>query len=166
MAEPLKIITWDHPTLMKVAEPVAAHEFGPALEELGARMLAAMKERDGIGLAAPQVDVSKRIFVMTFPDQPTMSPIIVVNPVLKLSGAILYETEGCLSFPGIHEQVARSAKVDMEYQRPDGTVQVAFMDLWNARVAQHEFDHLDGIMFFDRLTRQMRKKLMKEWDKR
>ncbi len=160
----LTITLWDNPILKKVAEPVADSAFGSQLEAFGQEMIETMLAKKGIGLAGPQVGVSNRIFVMTFPDNETMKPVVVVNPELKLSGWFKYEREGCLSFPGLFEQVERRADVVMQYKNPIGESLECVLANWDARVAQHEFDHLNGIMFFDRMSRQMRKHLLKQWE--
>jgi len=167
MADILDIVEWEHPTLKQVAAPVADSEFGPQLEAFGAQLIATMlANANGVGLAAPQVDVSKRVFVMRFPDHGDLKPIVVVNPAVELSGKTLHEREGCLSFPGIYEWVARSEIAVMTYREPlHGEWQEYILTGWDARVAQHELDHLNGIMFFDRLVSQLRKKVLKRWAK-
>jgi peptide deformylase len=165
----LKIVTWPDPILRKVAESVPDSGFGPTLEDFGRQMIATMLEGNGtstgIGLAATQVGVAQRVFVMTFPDHKEFDPLIVVNPTLQLSGETLFEQEGCVSFPGIYDQVARSATVTMDYQNAlSGEHHKQILTSWDARVAQHEFDHINGIMFFDRMSRQMRKALLRQWE--
>jgi peptide deformylase len=162
---PLKIVLWADPILKKIAEPVADSAFGQTLEDFGRQMIETMQAYNGLGLAGPQVGVSNRIFVMTFPDHKERKPLVVVNPVLKLSGATLYQYEGCLSFPGLQEQVPRSAEVVMEYQDPlEGEWNEYTLANWDARVSAHEFDHCNGVMFFDRMSRQMRKALLRQWE--
>jgi len=161
----VKITLWDDPILTKIAEPVAESAFGSELESFGQEMLATMKAcGNGVGLAGPQVSLSNRIFVMKFPEDETRTPIIVINPVLKLSGWYTYQREGCLSLPGIYEQVERNQDVVMQYRNPIGETLEVSLTKWDARVAQHEFDHLNGIMFFDRMSRQVRKRLLREWE--
>lgn len=160
----LTITLWDNPILSKVAEPVADSAFGSSLEAFGQDMIETMVSNKGIGLAGPQVGVSSRIFVMSFPEHKDRKPLVVVNPVLKLGGWFTYEQEGCLSFPGITEQVERQAEVVMQYRNPIGESLERIVTKWDARVAQHEFDHLNGIMFFDRMSRQVRKRLLREWE--
>jgi peptide deformylase len=160
----LTIIQWDNPFLKLVAQPVADSAFGSSLEALGQDMVETMVSNKGIGLAGPQVGVSSRIFVMSFPEHKDRKPIVVVNPVLKLGGWFTYEQEGCLSFPGLSEQVERQAEVVMQYKNPIGEALELVLTKWDARVAQHEFDHLNGIMFFDRVSRQVRKRLLREWE--
>lgn len=141
----LEIILWDNPILKKIAEPVPDSAFGPELEKFGQQMIETMLSAPGLGLAGPQVGLSQRIFVMTFPDDEKRDnknvPLVVVNPVLKMDGETLYEQEGCLSLPGIHAQVPRSANVRLEYRDPlHGENYETTLTNWDARVAQHEFD--------------------------
>ena len=159
----LEVVIWDDPVLSKVTAAVPDSGFGPKLEAFGLDLVATMKARNGIGLAAPQVGVSSRVFVMTFPDHDAMEPVVAVNPALVLSGKTLYEREGCLSLPGVYEQVARSASTVMRYRDPLGAEHELPLSGWDARVAQHEWDHTQGIMFFDRMSRQMRYRLLRDW---
>jgi peptide deformylase len=160
----LTITLWDNPILSKIAEPVPDSGFGQGLEDFANQMIETMVAKKGVGLAAPQVGVSSRVFVMTFPTDEARKPIAVVNPTLKLDGWYTYEREGCLSLPGLYDQVERKADVTMQYRNPIGEAQEIVIHKWDARVAQHEFDHLNGIMFFDRMSRQMRKRLLKQWE--
>jgi len=166
----LKIRVWDDPVLSTVAEKVPDTEFGPDLERLGLDMLETLRATSsGVGLAGPQVGISKRIFVMAQDSENKKvdpSYHILVNPVIALDGTVVYGTEGCLSFPGLYEQVERSNIVAMTYQKPDGEYIHVNMGGLDARIVQHEVDHLNGIMFFDRLSRQMRKRLLQKWEKK
>jgi|SRR5208282_3254521 len=183
---------WDDPVLSVVCPAVEDNEFGPELIQFGLSLLKTMENHNGLGLAAPQVGVAKRIFAMAFPDDEEKyrqwspdgkcpdwrhprKPIVVCNPTLMLDGKTLYEREGCLSLPGIFEQVARAEKVTMQYRQTDGQPQeLPLVDL-NARVAQHEFDHLNGIMFFNytdirttygrRMQKQVSKQVLRNWEK-
>jgi peptide deformylase len=181
---------WDDPVLSTLCDAVEDNEFGPKLDEFGTSLLAAMGDRNGIGLAAPQVGVTKRIFALSFPDDEVRygaerpagmlqvdqrRPIIVCNPVLVLDGRTVYAREGCLSLPGIHEQVARAETVKMQFRRTDGAATEIVLANINARVAQHEFDHLNGIMFFNytdkrpqygaRMSKQVSKQVLRDWEK-
>jgi peptide deformylase len=166
---------WDDPVLSKVCDKVGDSEFGPQLEEFARQLLVTMDAANGVGLAAPQVGVLKRLFVMRLPDHRDAAPIAVCNPVLVLSGAGLAGQEGCLSLPGIFDQVYRAGHVNMTYTTPSGKPSELSLDMWDARVVQHEFDHLNGIMFFDfrdkrpvygaRMSKQMSKKVLREWEK-
>src|SRR5208337_4033869 len=158
---------WDDPALSKVCDKIEDNEFGPKLVEFGQSLLATMKSRNGIGLAAPQVGVAKRMFVMRFP------------------GRLVPGREGCLSLPGLFEQVYRAENCILQYRIPFGSTYEIALDRWDARVAQHEADHLDGIMFFDykdkrenyvtlehpqpwgaRMSKQLSKNVLREWEKR
>lgn len=171
----LNLKYWDDPALSAVCPKVDDNEFGPKLAEFGQDLIATMEAKGGIGLAAPQVGVLKRVFAMRFPDDESLEPVVVCNPSLRLEGEAWREREGCLSLPGVFEQVARARNVVMQYSSPDGTMYETLLRDWNAKVAQHEADHLDGIMFFDytdkrpaygaRMSRQMHKQVMRAWDK-
>ncbi len=181
----LQIRIWDDPVLSTVCDKIEGNEFGPKLEEFGRELIATMQNRNGVGLAAPQVGVSKRVFAMAFPDHEKESPLIVVNPTLVLTGLTVPGREGCLSLPGLFEQVYRSEGVVMKFFNPHGVEAEVNLSAMDARVAQHEFDHLDGIMFFDykdkrekyvtpeyptprgaRMTKNLYKQLMREWEKK
>lgn len=176
MTEPLTIRLWDDPILSAVAEKLDDNEFGPQLEEFARQMVATMDAAHGIGLAAPQVGVLKRMFVMHSPDHDKVPPIVVCNPVVILSGSSIPGREGCLSIPNVWDQVTRAGHVNMCYRQPDGKPVELILDMMDARVAQHEFDHLNGIMFFDykdqrrapfgaRMSRQVSKSVLRRWDK-
>jgi peptide deformylase len=176
---------WDDPVLSTVCDKIEGNEFGPKLEEFGRELIATMHAKNGIGLAAPQVGVAKRIFVMELPDTKGAPPLVICNPTLILTGNTVPGREGCLSLPGLFEQVYRSAGVVMKFFMPDGVEAEVTLSEMDARVAQHEFDHLDGIMFFDykdkrekyvtpenptprgaRMTKNLYKQLMREWEKK
>jgi peptide deformylase len=176
---------WDDPVLSKVCDKIEDSEFGPKLVEFGQELIATMLNKYGIGLAAPQVGVAKRVFVMSFPDNEKSPPLVMCNPTLILSGGVLAGREGCLSLPGIYEQVYRAEGAVLRYFNPDGAeFEMLLMTPVNARVAQHEADHLDGVMFFDykdrrekyatkehpdgwgqRMSKQLQKQVMKAWEK-
>ena len=112
MSSPLQLVYWDNTVLSTVCDSVEDNEFGPKLAEFAAALVAKMDTANGIGLAAPQVGLAKRIFAMHFPDGGDQcEPIVVCNPTLELSGDTLREREGCLSVPGVFEQVARADQV-------------------------------------------------------
>ena len=171
----LTVLWWDDPALSMVCAKVDDNEFGSKLDAFGKQLIATMNASNGIGLAAPQVGVLKRMFVMMYPDHEELETIVVCNPVLRLSGSTVYGQEGCLSVPGVFEQVARAEHVIMEYSDPLGKNYEALIDKLDARVAQHEFDHLNGIMFFDwkdkrpeygaRMSKQVSKHVLRTWEK-
>lgn len=176
MSKVLPLRYWDDPVLSAICDKIGDSEFGSQLEEFGRELVTTMRDKNGIGLAAPQVGVTKRMFVMGFPDHRELEPIVICNPVLVLSGGMTAENEGCLSLPNIRQQVYRAAGATMQYQDPTGKhLELLLTTAWDARVAQHEFDHLNGIMFFDytdkrpvygaRMSKQMSKSILREWDK-
>ena len=147
------ILIHPDPRLKKVAEPVA--RITPEIETLAADMLATMYDAPGIGLAAPQIGVGARIFVMDATRDPEAerAPIVMVNPQITwTSEALNTYDEGCLSIPDQYADVTRPAELRMEWLGLDGkTHDQEFDGLW-ATCAQHELDHLDGILFIDHLS--------------
>lgn len=131
----------------------------PATQTLIDDLLATVGKVNGVGLAAPQISQSKRIFIIAshpnprYPNAPFMEPTAVINPViLSHTGDLVKDWEGCLSIPGIRALVPRYAEVTVSYTDRTGTsVKRRFTD-FIARIFQHENDHLDGILFLDRIT--------------
>jgi len=154
----LNIIKIGHPTLRKVAKPV--EKFDQDLEKLVLDMVETMRLNDGIGLAAPQVNVSKRLFVI---DKKLINEEweaeAYINPkIIKADGSNILE-EGCLSIPNIRADVDRPFKIEVEYQTLKGEKVREEMDDLLARVFQHEFDHLEGVLFVDKIS-ILKKKLL------
>ncbi len=147
------ILIHPDPRLKKVAEPVA--RITPEIEALATDMLATMYDAPGVGLAAPQVGVLSRIFVMDATRDPEAEkqPMVLINPEIdRLSEAQNTYDEGCLSIPDQYAEVTRPAEVRMRWLGLDGkTHQQEFDGLW-ATCAQHELDHLNGILFIDHLS--------------
>lgn len=138
------------PVLRVVCTPVTAFDVG--LSELTDDMLATMYDAPGRGLAAPQVGVTQRIFVMDA-DWKTgaPAPMIFVNPqILKVSEDMATQPEGCLSIPGDLTDVTRPAQVTVAWQDVDGSAHEATFDGFKAACIQHEADHLDGILITDK----------------
>jgi len=154
----LPIIKLGHPSLRKKAQDI--HEITDEIRELAANMIDTMRVHEGIGLAGPQVNVLKRIFVIdhTIIDE-TLEPKAYINPkILSEDGSDLME-EGCLSIPEVREDVERPFTLNVEYQTLEGeTVQEELDDL-PARVFQHELDHLNGVLFIDHIS-TLRRKLL------
>ncbi len=163
--EKLPIFTYPDPILSAKAAPVQI--FNRDLEILVQNMLFTMYHAPGIGLAAPQVGVSQRVFVLDVDydrevvtnaegkDEVRMSnfrPLVLINPVITgTSGATTYE-EGCLSVPGVYEEVKRYKSIHVKYQNIKGdTLELDADDLLSICI-QHENDHLDGIIFLERLS--------------
>jgi peptide deformylase len=175
LPEKLDIVLWDDPILSKESLPIPPEKFGNGLFDLGRRMLASVGS-DGIGLAAPQVGLSMRLFVMAIRDKKdkVTEEIVVANPVATVcSGRAATADEGCLSFRAdgrlLYGPVTRYEAVDLLWQDPlTGEERERHFDGLDAACVQHEIDHLDGIMFFDRrrMKNGWRKKLLKQWEKR
>jgi peptide deformylase len=142
----LTIITNPHPTLRKKAKPVDLDEL-PKLQQFIDEMEKTMAKKDGIGLAANQINVLKRIIIINTKD----GPLALINPELKRKSFKKEEAEeGCLSVPGIYGQVKRHFSLVISAINKQGEeVKVKATGLF-ARVAQHEVDHLNGILFIDR----------------
>ena len=144
----LNILLHPDPRLKRICEPVA--RITPEVETLAADMLATMYDAPGVGLAAPQVGVLSRLYVMD-PEAPR-DPLVMVNPeVTWTSEALNTYEEGCLSIPDHYADVTRPAQVKVRWLGLDGkTHERDFDGLW-ATCAQHEIDHLDGRLFIDYL---------------
>lgn len=177
--EELRVFTYPSPVLKEVAG--AVEKFDEELELLIKNMLYTMYQAPGIGLAAPQVGISKRIFVMdidfdreeiTKADGETeyrysnFNPRVFINPIISnKSGEVLYE-EGCLSVPGIYEEVKRAESITVEFFDMFGHIQkIEAEDLLSICI-QHENDHLDGIVFLERLSMIKRNLLTKKYMKK
>ena len=148
---PLEIVKYPDPVLERPAEPVT--EFNDELRKFVDDMFESMYAAKGIGLAAPQVGVSKRLTVidLSFKERPE-EKIVLINPEIILREGKQYEEEGCLSLPEIREKVSRASKVIVRAQDVDGNwFEMEGTELL-ARAFQHEIDHLDGILFFRRVS--------------
>ncbi len=143
-----KIITAENPILRRKAKKL--HRFDPSIAKLADEMFETMHSARGVGLAAPQIAQSIRIFVAEYEDH----KVAMVNPeIVKAEGEML-GTEGCLSIPGyVGENIRRAEKIVVKGQDVRGKAMKVNAEGWFARVLQHEIDHLDGILFLDRLDR-------------
>lgn len=117
------------------------------------KMLQTMYSEDGVGLAAPQVGVNKQIVVIdTELEKPDVEPLVLINPVVKrLGGKKVTDQEGCLSVMGVFMDVIREDVVEISYKDEYGRLKTLTADGLLSRVIQHEIDHLNGIMFVDRI---------------
>lgn len=149
------IVKFPDPILQQPAEPVTV--FDAELRQLVDDMFMSMYDAQGIGLAAPQIGISKRLTVidLSFQKKPE-DKIVLINPeVVEIKGKQV-EEEGCLSLPEIRDRVVRAAEVKVRAQNADGKpIEVEGTELL-ARALQHEIDHLDGILFIFRLSRLKR----------
>ena len=143
------LVYYPDPVLKRACSPVAAFE--PRVDALARRMLAVMREAKGVGLAAPQVGVSIRLFVCNPTGEPE-DDLVVVNPrLIELSGASEQE-EGCLSLPGVNVTIRRATRVVVEAQDASGKPLHLEADDVLARIVQHEVDHLDGKLITHRMS--------------
>ena len=147
-----EIVKYPDPVLAKRGEPVTV--FDDKLKTLVEEMFESMYEAQGIGLAAPQIGLSQRLTVIdiSFKKDPE-AKVVLINPEIIHREGQQYEEEGCLSLPEIREKVKRAAKVKVRAQNTDGEWFEIEGEELLSRAFQHEIDHLDGILFIDRLSR-------------
>lgn len=143
-----KIITAENPTLRQKAKKV--HRFDASIQKLVEDMFETMHSANGAGLAAPQIDISIRVFVAEYEER----RFVLVNPeIIKAEGEVL-GSEGCLSIPGYYgENIRRADSIVVKGQDTHGKSVRVRAEGWLARIMQHEIDHLDGVLFLDRLDR-------------
>ena len=147
----LKIVKYPEPILSQPGEPVT--EFNAELRKLVADMFETTYASQGIGLAAPQVGVSKRLTLIDLSmGKNHDEKLVLINPEIISSEGRIYEEEGCLSFPDIREKVVRAAKVRVRAQDVNGKWFEKDGEELMARCFQHEIDHLDGILFIFRIS--------------
>ena len=159
------IITIPEPILRKRAKPV--ERVDAELRRLAGDMLATMYDAPGIGLAAPQIGVSRRLIVMDpAKDDTPKTPMVMVNPeILERSETTRVHEEGCLSIPEFYEEVERPAQVRVAYLDLDGKQQELEAGGLLATCLQHEIDHLNGVLFIDYLSRLKRDMVVKKFAK-
>ncbi len=162
----LEIVQYGHPVLRQKCRPVG--EVTPEIRKLADDMLATMVDANGVGLAAPQVARDIRLAVIDVSHDPecvsflkvngndadvrSIMPLVFINPELELGKDHEFELEGCLSIEDIRAEVRRPAEVRAILPQLDGTTLVIETDGLLARALQHEIDHLNGILFTDRLN--------------
>jgi len=153
----MQIVLYPHPALRWKSRPV--QEINADLRKTVAEMFDLMYAHNGIGLAANQVDLPYRLFVLnlTGDKEAKDEELVFLNPeILKRKGTTEGE-EGCLSFPGLYGDVKRAAEIVVEAFDLDGNVFEYTLDDLGARAVQHENDHLDGVLFIDRMAESVRK---------
>lgn len=154
----LPILKWPDPRLSQVCEPVDdPHALGALVDDMFETMYAA----PGRGLAAPQVGVLQRVFVMdpTWKDG-TKTPFVCINPVIvSASDSERAGPEACLSIPNVSANVRRPTEITLQYTDRDGVQKEEHLTGFAATCAQHELDHLDGKVIFDRLSPDARREL-------
>ncbi|HPM12403.1 MAG TPA: peptide deformylase [Bacteroidales bacterium] len=158
------IIAYGNPVLRKVAQPIDASY--PQLKELVASMFETMEASDGVGLAAPQIGLAIRLFVIDassmsedYPEAQDFKRAFINPRIVEEKGEEWYFNEGCLSVPGIREDVSRKSIVVLEYYDESFTKKTEEFTGICARVIQHEYDHLEGKLFVDRVN-PLKKRLL------
>lgn len=156
-----QVVKWPDPVLAKRGDEVAV--FDDALAKLVEEMFESMYAAQGIGLAAPQIALSKRITVIdvSFKKNPS-EKLALINPEIIHAEGKQVEEEGCLSLPEIREKVTRAAKVKVKAQNVKGEWFEVEGEELLARALQHEIDHLDGVLFIDRISRLKRELVMRK----
>lgn len=161
----LPIYTYGNAVLRKQAEPILSDY--PKLNELIDNMFQTMYHADGVGLAAPQIGLSIRLLIIDLESFKEDDPIlgefkrVMINAeMLERSEVLVSAEEGCLSVPGIHESVSRPNKIKIKYFDTDFNEHIEEFEGFKARVVQHEYDHLEGNLFTDKVT-PIRRQLLK-----
>ncbi len=160
----LKILTFPDPRLRKVANPVI--KFDKSLKKITSDMLETMYEEDGIGLAATQVDIHERIIVMDISEERN-DPMIFINPEFKIldNKSLLSFSEGCLSVPGVTEEITRPENIYLSWQDEKGNSHEAEPSGLLTVCIQHEIDHLEGKLMVDYLSPLKRDRIRKKASK-
>ncbi len=147
----LEIVPYPHPTLRHKSKPI--RRVDAELRKIVGEMFELMYEAKGIGLAANQVDLPIRLFIVNLTSDPKEGEeMVFINPVVSKQKGSEEREEGCLSLPGLYAQVMRPKTIHLSAYNLAGEAIEGDLDEMMARVVQHENDHLDGIMFTDRLS--------------
>ena len=160
----LKILIFPDPRLRTVAK--AVEEFNDSLKKLTEDMLETMYEGSGIGLAATQVDVHKRVIVVDVSEKKD-DPLVLINPVLRkvINPELKTYSEGCLSVPGFYEELKRPSEIEISFQDVKGQDQTLIANGLLSVVVQHEMDHLEGKMMLDSISNVKREMIRKKLSK-
>ena len=150
--EPLEVRVYPDPVLRRGGKPVTSVD--SELRATAARMMTAMYDEVGVGLAAPQVGIEQKLLVLnpTGSKQDRDQELALINPKITRKKGREFDEEGCLSFPGIQADVERWIEITVTYQDLDGKEQTLKATDLLARIIQHELDHLEGVLFVDRLS--------------
>ncbi|MCB9135193.1 MAG: peptide deformylase [Anaerolineales bacterium] len=156
-----EIVTMPNPVLRRKTRKVT--EFGPELQTLIDDMVETMRVAPGVGLAAPQVNISQQLIVVEFGEEEDEEApkklYVLANPeIVKLSKETVVGVEGCLSIPGIIGEVERSEKTLIKGLNRRGQPVKIKAEGWLARIFQHEIDHLNGVLYVDKATRLWQQK--------
>eukprot|EP00565_Helicotheca_tamesis_P001812 CAMPEP_0185725016 /NCGR_PEP_ID=MMETSP1171-20130828/1347_1 /TAXON_ID=374046 /ORGANISM="Helicotheca tamensis, Strain CCMP826" /LENGTH=243 /DNA_ID=CAMNT_0028393005 /DNA_START=101 /DNA_END=832 /DNA_ORIENTATION=- len=164
----LRIVKYPHPSLRAPNAEITADELSDgSISKIAKEMLLVMYAAEGVGLAAPQVGINKKLMVYneSGDKKKWLNEVVMVNPkIVEFSEATDVENEGCLSFPDMRGDVKRSKWIKVEAQNLKGKKIKKKFRGWEARIFQHEFDHLDGTVYVDRLTEEGRKEVQPRLD--
>ena len=156
MAELLEVSQVGNPILRQIAQPI--DRFDEPVQTLVDNLMATLLQSNGVGIAAPQVAASCRVVIIAsrpnprYPNAPEMEPTVMINPrIVSASEERVKDWEGCLSVPGIRGLVPRYQAIAIEYCDRQGKLQQQHLTDFVARIFQHELDHLNGLVFLDRL---------------
>lgn len=170
----LPIVTYNDPVLRE--ETLTIQENSDELQTLIDDMFETMYNSSGVGLAAPQVGINLRLFVMDsdavtedLENQPDIGPLVFINPeILELDGEKIKMEEGCLSIPDVRDDVVRPETVKVRFLNREFEEKTLELSGWPSRIVQHEADHLDGKLFIDYLSafrKRLHRPLLKKIDK-
>lgn len=158
----LHVLQFPDPLLRNKAQPVAVVD--DQIRKMVDDMFETMYEQSGVGLAAIQVNIPQRIIVMDISEERNQ-PLCVINPEIVAREGVQYESEGCLSFPGVFDKVERSAKIRLKALDREGQSYEMDAEGLLAVCIQHEMDHLDGILFIDHLSALKKERARKKLEK-
>lgn len=170
----LPIVTYNDPILTKETKPIS--ENSEELQSLIDNMFETMYQASGVGIAAPQIGKSIQVFVMDadaiteeIEDEEDAGPIVLINPkIIKEDEEKVKLEEGCLSIPEVRDEISRPKSITVTYKDRDFNDQTLEASGWVARVIQHEYDHLQGVLFLDYLSafkRRLHKSTLKKIEK-
>jgi peptide deformylase len=169
----LPIVAYGHPVLREVAKPISPEY--PQLDKLVEDMWETMYASNGVGLAAPQINRAIRLFVIDstqifenmdedekddYPDGPGVKQVFINARIVSLNGEEWLYNEGCLSIPKVREDISRNEEVVLEYQDEEFNLHTRTFNGITARVILHEYDHIEGKLFIDRIS-LLKRKLIK-----
>ena len=172
----LPIVNLPDPILRRKAKPIT--KFDKELQTLIDNMIETMREAPGVGLAAPQINISQQLAVIEYaegedeeeeyenaPAKPKKLYVIINPEITKVSEEKVMGIEGCLSIPGLQGEVERYEAIQVKALNRHGSPVKLKVDGWMARIFQHEIDHLNGVLMFDRMTPDQRKAAMTDYRK-
>ena len=152
----LDIVLWPDRVLLDGTQPIT--EVDEELRQIVGEMRRVLFEERGVGLAAPQVGIARRLMLVCPSGEPG-DEVVVLNPEIRASDGSEIDEEGCLSFPGIYGKVPRALTIQVRYQDLDLRPREFELSGWVARIFQHELDHLNGAVFIDKMTPESRAKV-------